>query len=1042
MTKSITELVEKFSHNLDEYKNPKYNETSVRIEFVNPFWEALGWDVHNKSGYAMAFRDVIHEDEVRVGHTTKAPDYSFRIGGKRIFFLETKKPSVDLKHDPAPAFQLRRYAYSAKLPVSLLTDFEEFIIYDTRLKPSISDKPHVGRMLYFTFEDYIGQWEFIQSIFSKEAVMRGDFDRYIQDKRGKKPRAEIDRDFLNDLDSLRILLARNMALRNHGLSGRELNYAVQLTIDRLIFLRMCEDRGIEIQHTLQSLLNGERVYSRLVGIYYRADERYNSGLFHFSAKDGDNPDIITPTLSIDDKLLKDIIKKLYYPDCPYEFSVLPVEVLGNAYEQFLGKRISLTAGHHARIEEKPEVRKAGGVYYTPQYIVDYIVKNTVGKLLENNTPQNVSSLRFLDPACGSGSFLLGAYRYLMDWHLDYYQKDYEKTGKIPVSPQTTGKRARKSDPQAIFEGKGSEWHLTTTEKKRILLNNLYGVDIDANAVEVTKLSLLLKVLENENSETLNRQIGLWHERALPNLSDNIKCGNSLIGPDFYDNQQVALFDEEEALRINVFDWQTEFPEIFCPLITRKDTKEIIDDGFRGFDAVIGNPPYIRIQTMKEWAPKEVEFYKEKYKAAKSGNYDIYVVFVEKALNLLNADRCVGFILPHKFFNSQYGESLRDLIASGKHLAKVVHFGDQQIFKGATTYTCLMFLDKSGAESCEFMKVEDLNAWRIGEKSIEGEIPNEKITNKEWNFVVGKGASLFERLRLMPKKLGDVADIFVGLQTSADTVFLFKDSQKEKLPTIIVPSKELGKSIEIESELLKTVVRSGEIGRYWVNPTATVLFPYEIIEGKFRLISESCFKSDFPKAWNYLLKNKRLLSEREHGKFKDIGWYQLYPKNLDTWEKPKIMLPYMITRLSAYYDEDNYYFVNVTTGGFGLTIKIGFGSQKYITSLLNSKLLDWFMKKVSTTFHGGYFAANKQFLVQLPVRIINFANPADKTRHDRIVALVEQMLDLRKKLSETRDPRTREQLQRRIDATDAQIDRLVYELYELTEEEIKVVEGKE
>ncbi|MCK4641072.1 MAG: restriction endonuclease subunit M, partial [Candidatus Marinimicrobia bacterium] len=189
-------------------------------------------------------------------------------------------------------------------------------------------------------------------------------------------------------------------------------------------------------------------------------------------------------------------------------------------------------------------------------------------------------------------------------------------------------------------------------------------------------------------------------------------------------------------------------------------------------------------------------------------------------------------------------------------------------------------------------------------------------------------------------------------------------------------------------------------------------------------------------------NKRLLSEREHGKFKDIGWYQLYPKNLDTWEKPKIMLPYMITRLSAYYDEDNYYFVNVTTGGFGLTIKIGFGSQKYITSLLNSKLLDWFMKKVSTTFHGGYFAANKQFLVQLPVRIINFANPADKTRHDRIVALVEQMLDLRKKLSETRDPRTREQLQRRIDATDAQIDRLVYELYELTEEEIKVVEGKE
>ncbi|MCK4715797.1 MAG: Eco57I restriction-modification methylase domain-containing protein, partial [Candidatus Marinimicrobia bacterium] len=874
---------------------------------------------------------------------------------------------------------------------------------DTRLKPSISDKPHVGRMLYFTFENYIEQWEFIQSIFSKEAVLRGDFDRYIQDKRGKKPRAEIDRDFLNDLDSLRILLARNMALRNPDLSGRELNYAVQLTIDRLIFLRMCEDRGIEIQHTLQSLLNGERVYSRLVEIYYRADERYNSGLFHFSAKDGINPDIITPTLSIDDKLLKDIIKKLYYPDCPYEFSVLPVEVLGNAYEQFLGKRISLTAGHHARIEEKPEVRKAGGVYYTPQYIVDYIVKNTVGKLLEGKTPREVSDLRILDPACGSGSFLLGAYRFLVDWHLDYYQKDYEKTGKIPVSPQVRDKRTRKSDPQAIFEGKGGEWYLSTTEKKRILLNNLYGVDIDANAVEVTKLSLLLKVLENENSETLNRQIGLWHERALPNLSDNIKCGNSLIGPDFYENQQTALFDEEEALRVNVFDWQTEFKEIFV-------------NG--GFDAVIGNPPYIRIQTMKEWAPKEVEFYKKKYKAAKSGNYDIYVVFVEKALDLLNSKGYVGFILPHKFFNSKYGESLRNMIASGKHLAKVVHFGAQQIFTGATTYTCLMFLDKSGAESCEFVKVEDLNAWRMEGKATEGEIPNDKITNKEWNFIIGEGTELIDRLSRMPVKLKDVAKrIFQGLKTGADLVFIVEESGDGKYY-----SKALGKDISLENSLLHPLYKSGEMKRYNLYKNSRyVIFPYrngDLIEWS-KIVGES------PKTAGYLEQCKDLLEKRENGRWKGKNWY-CYSRNqaLEIISSPKLLTADLNPFANYCYDKTGVvYFPGGAAGGYGIILdKVLY---QYVLGLLNSKVVDYYHKNISTNYRGGWFGYDAKIIRNIPIRTIDFSNPKDKAQHDRMVLLVDQILDLNKKLLATRDPRSREQLQRRIDATDAQIDRLVY-----------------
>src|SRR5207249_9886582 len=343
-------------------------------------------------------------------------------------------------------------------------------------------------------------------------------------------------------------LARNLALRNPKLSQRDLNFSVQRTIDRIVFLRICEDRRIEVYGRLQALLNGEHTYRRLYQLFREADQRYNSGLFYFQKeKDrAEPPDELTPELEIDDGVLKKIIRRLYYPDSPYEFSVLPADILGQVYEQFLGKVIRLTEGHQAKVDDKPEVKKAGGVYYTPTYIVDYIVKNTIGKLLENKTPKQAAKLRILDPACGSGSFLIGAYQYLLDWHRDWYSDNEAKkwaTGKNP----------------AIYQGPGGEWKLTTTERKRILLQNIYGVDIDAQAVEVTKLSLLLKVLEGESDETLKRQLSFVRERALPDLGRNIKCGNSLIGTDYFDGQ--LLPDEEAMRRINPFDWKAGFPEI-------------------------------------------------------------------------------------------------------------------------------------------------------------------------------------------------------------------------------------------------------------------------------------------------------------------------------------------------------------------------------------------------------------------------------------------------------------------------------------------------
>ncbi|MEO8198813.1 MAG: N-6 DNA methylase [Thermoanaerobaculia bacterium] len=652
----MMELSQRFARQSARYRGPAYNEETARSEFISPFFEALGWDIANRQGHALQYRDVIHEEGIKVGDATKAPDYTFRIGGQRKFFVEAKKPGVDLKHDVAPAYQLRRYAWSAHLPLSILTDFEELAVYDTRIKPGATDKASVARVFYFGHEEYPDKAEEIWNIFSKRAVLEGSFDAYAEDNRKKRGTTEVDAEILKEIEGWREELAKNLALRNEGLTVDELNYAVQATIDRILFLRIAEGRGAEDYGRLLALTAGPAIYGRLIELFSKADERYNSGVFDFKA------DRLTLKLALDDKVLKPILKGLYYPESPYEFSVLPAEILGNVYEQFLGKVIRLTAGGRAKVEEKPEVKKAGGVYYTPRYIVEYIVAHTVGKLAEGKPPKEMAKLRIVDPACGSGSFLLSAYQKLLDVHLSWYREHEPKRHK-----------------NEVFEGQGGDWRLTTAKKREILLNSIYGVDIDRQAVEVSKLSLLLKCLEGETNETL-RQMNLYGERALPSLEKNIQCGNSLISPQALSQHQGGLFpDPEELRRINPFDWQKAFPEVFKA---------------GGFDAVIGNPPYIRIQTMKEWAPLEVELYKLVYRSAAAGNYDIYVVFLERGFALLNHSGCLGFIVPTKFFSTDYGEALRALLSEKSAIEQVVDFGHEQVFDRATTYTCLLFLRSS------------------------------------------------------------------------------------------------------------------------------------------------------------------------------------------------------------------------------------------------------------------------------------------------------------------------------------------------------------
>jgi len=488
-------------------------------------------------------------------------------------------------------------------------------------------------------------------------------------------------------------------------------------------------------------------------------------------------------------------------------------------------------------------------------------------------------------------------------------------------------------------------------------------------------------------------------------------------------------DDEERLKINVFDWDgiDGFPEI-------------LKSG--GFDAIIGNPPYIRIQAMQESQPMGVEYFKLNYQSAGQGNYDIYAVFVERGLSLLNSSGVLGFILPHKFFNAEYGEPLRELISKGRHLSHIVHFGSQQVFPGATTYTCLLFLTRSKNRKCRFVSVPDLVAWIKNGTGVLGEISSEKVNGVIWNFSVGPGSELIERLKSLPFKLGDMADIFVGLQTSADDVFIL-DCVAESTRTIRLRSKSLQAEITLEKDLLHPLVSGTDVQGYGPLPQRQfILFPYDVVDEAAQLISFEDLTNRYPKTADYLFQNKKRLQDREKGKFKDSTWHRFgRSQNLGIQGRVKICVPRLVDRLCAGFDpQGNHFLDNVDVGGVTFKSTHANNDLCYLLALLNSKLLAWFFPNVSAPFRGNWMSANRQFLSQVPIRVINFSVKSDKAKHGEIVSLVDQMLALHRKLATVRTPHEQTALQRQITATDRQIDQLVYELYGLNEEEIKLVEA--
>ncbi len=1043
----LEKLIHKFEADQPHYSSKNYLEAQARMDLITPFFKALGWDVENEAGL------LHHEREVLVERgdmeATGRPDYNFRIGGQTKFYVEAKSPSEPLD-TPRHILQAKGYVWNTKsVYFVILTNFEEFRFYDASLQPD-PKRPDEGLLLGLRYSDYPANaqklWEF-----SRERVAAGSLEALLPKiRRAPRLRKQVDDVFLDEMTGWREDLAKNIHKNNPELTARQLNEVVQRLLDRIVFIRIAEDRKVLEYGQLRRVLEDWEIHG---GKFHIFD--WLNDLFH-KVNDDFNGEIFKPhlseTIKIDSELLAHIIKRLYPPESPYRFDVIGVELLGSIYERYLGNTIRLTP-KQVKVEEKPEVRKAGGVYYTPRYIVDYIVRETVGKAIEGKPPKQIEKIRILDPACGSGSFLIGAFQYLIDYHIKWYLAHPEQEVRH-AHPSLDFMREVHTDPDGAKR-------LSVYRKAKILRHNLFGVDIDPQAVEITMMSLYLKALEGEKSQLPPKQ------HILPELKYNIMCGNSLIGPDIYD--QGMLFAEDERDRINAFDWN--FVPMGAGLVHAGD-EEFVRAGLvpalpaalpasgypqgaplrprgggsrtaptpgnglpsigqvmrsGGFDCVIGNPPYVRQESISEFK----EYFEQHYDAF-HGVADLYTYFMEKGLRLLREGGYYSVIVSSSFLRTNFAEPLRAFLKKAAATLRIVDFGGLAVFENAKdTYVCVPLLAKrKQPERIEIARIPSLDFEDMGAylRHRLYTIPHQRLTPEAWSLKSDEETSVFDKIGRMGTPLANYVEgrIFYGIKTGLNEAFIIDNKTRMAL---IAKDKR-------SAELIKPLV-GGEDIRRWIfhNKDLWLIFTRRGIEiEKYPAIKEHLSK------WKAELTPKKNSSDkvgRKPGRYKwfeiqdDVAYYQAF-------ESPKIIFPDIAKGPRFCLDTKGNYLAN-TAYCLGT-------DDKYLLGILNSRLFWFAISNISIPFGiraGEYrYRLIYQYMEKVPIRPINLSDPADKARHVKVVEFVDRMLELNKqKHSGKLAPSQVERIDREIAATDAEIDDLVYELYGITGEEREIIGGK-
>ncbi len=956
---TVQELFRTFDANKSAYLGPDYPEAQARKDFIDKFFIALGWDVNHDIQKNPYEQEVKVEPTVAVGATQRHADYAFHLAPnfhEVRFFVEAKKPSsiIATKEN---YFQVIRYGWNGQTLLAVLTDVHHFHVLDCRYKPDPDTALNraVATYHYAEFNDR-EKFARIYWLFSREAVATGSLEKRAAElekphgkaiQRGLFPGAykPVDEFFLEELDEFRSDLARAFKTTDPHLDSETLTELAQRTIDRLVFLRFLEDKGIEIQRLIDKFGDTGTVWEDFVATSRRIDRIYNGIVFK------QHSILDAPRFRVDDTIFGEICERLSSANTPYDFNSIPIHILGSIYERFLGKVIVATP-KRVDVKEKPEERKAGGVYYTPEYICRYIVAETVGRLIAGRTPADIAILRFADIACGSGSFLLCMYDLLINHHGSYYN----------ALPKVEKDRAVKRGDCIERDGK---LYVSLRKKREILLNNIYGVDVDAQATEVAQLSLYLRLLKDETTVTTHQYM-LEFERVtqmkklLPDLSNNIVCGNSLISRDILDGQ---LFPSHQERKLNSMNFEDAFPEVMKR---------------GGFDAIVGNPPYIQL-SMEAFRNEKVNRYlKETYKFS-GGRLNTFAFFLERARQKTREGGRFSYIVPNTVLSQEYYADLRQKLIQHTDI-NAIAIPDGQIFKDAVVETVILVLtkhtrlqDEKPKGKIEFVTLYETGLGGEHASVMQGELSE----NYKASFITPmkpKVRTIRDKLEKNRENFGRWLNVNQAIALKHDRAACLTDHKK--------------------TPLHREVLDGRHISRY--------------LTGK----SPNYFKFDVSKIHSCKREDIFLLPEKIF--FRRVGDSLI--ASIDTQKKFALnTLVVMSTKPDCPYN------------------------LRYVLALFNSKLLNFYYVSFLKSSKKVFSEIQARQVEQLPLPPLKLSRAGDKARHDEMVAKVEAMMEAKKQLAQAQSDKDKTYYQNKCASLDRQIDTIVYDLYGLIEDEIKLVE---
>ncbi|MCT4074097.1 Eco57I restriction-modification methylase domain-containing protein [Elizabethkingia ursingii] len=993
-------LIAAFNKEYTVYKTDKYKEAQLRIDFLNPLLKTFGWDVDNEEGKSQFLRDIIQEESIDIDDedviTKKNPDYTLRVQGIRKMFVEAKKVSIDLNKDNKASFQTRRYGWNANLGISILTNFDTLVVYDCRYKPSIKDAVSTARYKIFHYSEFEKYFDEIYNLLSFESIVNGYVDEYFS--LTEIETTTFDDEFLRQIEYWRESLAKDVVANNPEINNEEINFLIQRLLNRIVFLRICEDREIEKFETLRKIKN----YDELKELFRISDKKYNSGLFDFIE------DIFSLKINLNSTILIQIFNELYYPQSPYDFSIVDPTILSQIYERYLGSKILIGKENQIFIVEEPEVAASNGVVPTPKLVVKSIIEETLTSLVDDRSLEEIQLLKIADICCGSGTFLISVYDYLIEKNI------------LRLISQGV------NNDEIIYQSFDGAYHLTLQAKHQIITDNIFGVDINPYAVEVTKFSLLLKLLENENAGSTENFLTKYKQKVLPNLEQNIKCGNSLVDDSYFEYHPDAIENNELLFKLKPFNWLEEFPFLI-------ETN--------GFDAIVGNPPYVRIQNMVKYSREEIKYFKSNisgYTVTTSESFDKYYLFIEKALNLINDKGVLGYIVPHKFFIVKGGKSLRSFITTNASLFKIVHFGVTQVFPNRSTYTAILILDKRKREEFYFKRIRKITSdLSVNTINYDSYLSN-KFQSLPWVFVSKSTEAIFEKIGSGNViSLRNIAEIAVGLQTSDDEKYIFQPIDETE-NTYIFETK--GVQYEVEKRICKPCIYDLSFGLFdTVEHNAKIIFPYTIADGKAKVFTEEYFEKTYPLTWGYLNIHKDSLSKRSiNGK--EPKWYQFgRSQSLTRFHNtPKLIWSVLSTEPGYVYDQENLQFTGGGNGPYYSLFTHSDYSLFYILGILAHPVIEAMVKSRASEFRGDYYSHGKQFIENLPIRRIDFNNPVEKLQHDNIVEVIQQLIRTKVAVNQETLHTKRNILTRKMNNLYSRLIQQINTLYNISDEDVNLI----